>query len=63
MMDAIDSDRMSAEELDRARGRELRKWKEERVDEAVALIRVGTAAHRAPAYPTFPLSDALARVV
>ena len=34
------SSRLSAEELDRERGRELRDWKEQRVDEAVALIRV-----------------------
>lgn len=38
------SGRLSSEELDRERGQELRDWKEQRVDEAVALIRVSSAA-------------------
>ena len=37
---AWSSCRLSSEELDKERGQELRSWKEHRVDEAVALIRV-----------------------
>ena len=46
-MDVAGLSRLSAEELDQARGQELRDWKEQRVDEAVALIRVGSIVHDA----------------
>lgn len=38
------SSRLSASELNMQRGRELQDWKEQRVNEAVALIRVSSAA-------------------
>jgi hypothetical protein len=48
--DAWGSCRLSSEELDRERGQELRDWKEQRVDEAVALIRVSSAAPNVDAF-------------
>ena len=46
-MDVGGFSRLSAEELDQTRGQELRDWKEQRADEAVALIRVGSIVHDA----------------